>query len=167
MNARKEFDVTGYVERVRIGPCFICEILKRNPEYAHHVVVENETSIVFLNKYPTLYGYLLVAPKEHRTQVTADFALKEYLDLQYLVYRCAEALRVEVPTERIYLLSLGSNQGNAHVHWHIAPLPPNIPYEQQQFHALMGEHGILEIPDEAMASLASRLRKRLEESGRG
>ena len=35
------------------------------------------------------------------------------------------------PTERLYLLSLGSHQGNAHVHWHIAPLPPGVPYAKR------------------------------------
>ncbi len=48
-----------------------------------------------------------------------------------------------LPTGRMYSLSLGSQQGNSHVHWHVAPLPPGVPYEQQQFYALMSEHRIL------------------------
>ena len=28
-------------------------------------------------------------------------------------------------------------RANAHVHWHVAPLPPGVPYEQQQFRAVM------------------------------
>lgn len=40
------------------------------------------------------------------------------------VYRVARAVEQVVPSERTYVLSLGSQQGNAHVHWHIAPLPP-------------------------------------------
>jgi len=43
-----------------------------------------------------------------------------------------------VPTERMYSLSLGSRQGNAHLHWHIAPAAPGVPYDQQQYHALIG-----------------------------
>jgi hypothetical protein len=33
-----------------------------------------------------------------------------------LVYRVASAVETVVPTERTYLLSLGSQQGNAHLH---------------------------------------------------
>ena len=36
------------------------------------------------------YGYTLVAPKEHREQVTGDFTMEEYLDLQQLLYRVTE-----------------------------------------------------------------------------
>ncbi len=41
-----------------------------------------------------------------------------------------------VSTERLYGLSLGSHGGNAHVHWHVAPLPPGVPYREQQYAAL-------------------------------
>lgn len=63
-----------------------------------------------------MYGYTLVAPKEHREQVTGDLTLEEYVKLQSVLYRVAEAVRQVVPTERLYLLSLGSQQGNRHVH---------------------------------------------------
>ena len=64
---------------------------------------EDEISVAFLNKYPPLYGYSLVAPKQHREQVTGDFAAKEYLALQDVVYRVGEALRRTVSTERLYI----------------------------------------------------------------
>jgi hypothetical protein len=38
----------------------------------------------------------LVAPKEHREQVTGDFTLEEYIGIQKLVYRVTEAVRQEV-----------------------------------------------------------------------
>ncbi len=43
------------------------------------------------------------------------------------------------PVERMYCLSLGGQQGNAHLHWHLAPLPPGAPYDRQQYYALMAE----------------------------
>ena len=43
--------------------------------------------------------------------------------------------------ERLYVLCLGSLQGNRHVHWHLVPLPPGVPYEQQQVTALAPERG--------------------------
>jgi hypothetical protein len=56
------------------------------------------------------------------------------------------------------VLSLGSLQGNRHVHWHLVPLPPGVPYEQQQVAALAPDRGYLDIPDEEQADLARRLR---------
>jgi diadenosine tetraphosphate (Ap4A) HIT family hydrolase len=163
MFQREPVDLKRYVRRSQTGPCFVCEIVKRKPKYyEHHVIYEDEVAIAFLNKYPTLYGYTLVAPKEHREQVTGDFRLDEYLALQGLIYRVAEAVRQEVPTERVYILSLGSQQGNRHVHWHIAPLPPGVPYEEQQVQTLMLEKGVLKVPDEEMTALAERIRRRIE-----
>jgi diadenosine tetraphosphate (Ap4A) HIT family hydrolase len=112
---------------------------------------------------PTQYGYTLVAPKEHKEQVASDFTVEEYLDLQRVVHRVVEAVREEVGAERMYVLSLGSNQGNAHVHWHVVPLPPGTPYEEQQFSAVRLETaGALRIPDEEKAALATRIGQRME-----
>ena len=159
------FDLRGYVARTRSGPCFVCEIVAGNPEYRHHVVYEDDQAIVFVNKYPTLYGYVLVAPKAHREQVMGDFSPEEYLSLQSLIYRVAEALRQSVPTERLYILSLGSQQGGRHVHWHIAALPPGVPYEEQQLAALALERGVLVISEEEKAALARTLGERLAAHG--
>jgi hypothetical protein len=38
------------------------------------------------------------------------------------------------------------------------PLPPDIPYERQQFHAVMAENGVLEVTQEQQAALATRIR---------
>jgi histidine triad (HIT) family protein/ATP adenylyltransferase len=66
-----------------------------------------------------------------------------------------------VPTERIYSLSLGSQQANAHVHWHVAPLPPGVPYDQQEFSALRKDNGILDVPEADQAELAQAIRGHL------
>ncbi len=95
-------------------------------------------------------------------RVTGDFTLDESLALQARVYRVAEAVRQAVPTERVYILSLGSQQGNRHVHWHIAPLPPGVPYREQQLEALRIEKGILKMSDDEMAALAVRIRQRIQ-----
>jgi diadenosine tetraphosphate (Ap4A) HIT family hydrolase len=159
MDSRQPFNMDAYVERSRSGPCFVCAVLAGNPRYQHHIMYEDDTAVAFLNKYPTLYGYTLVAPKAHREQVTADFSQDEYLGLQRVIYRVAEALRRVIPSERMYILSLGSQQGNRHVYWHIAPLPPGVPYEEQQMAALKFSRGILELSDEEMATLARRIRQ--------
>lgn len=162
---RQPIDLAAYARRSRVGPCFICGIVNGNGDPPHYIVYEDAISIAFLNRYPTLYGYTLVAPRQHREQVTGDFTAGEYLALQAVVYRVAEAVRAAVPTERLYILSLGSQQGNRHVHWHIAPLPPGVPYQEQQLAALAMERGVLTMPADEAAALAERIRKQIEGSG--
>lgn len=156
------FDMNAYTDRARKGPCFVCEMLASNPDYQHHIIYENEIAVAFLNRYPTLYGYTLVAPKKHYEQVTGDFSLEDYLALQRFIFWIAEALRQTLPTERIYILSLGSQQGNRHVHWHIVPLPPGVPYEEQQIETLRQSRGVLKLSYEEMATLARTIRQTLE-----
>jgi ATP adenylyltransferase len=150
------------IRRHLAGRCFICELLAGNPEFRHHIVYEDEIAVAFLNRYPTLYGYVLVAPREHREQVTGDFSRDEYLALQAVVHRVGEALRLVVPTERLYVLSLGSQNGNRHVHWHVAPLPPGVPFDQQQLAALDSKR-VLDLGDDEMAELAARIRQAINE----
>ena len=92
--------------------------------------------------------------------MTGDFSRTEYLELQDVLYRVGEAIRRVVPTERLYVLSLGSQVGNRHVHWHLAPLPPNVPFEEQQLAALNTDL-CLDLGDEEFADLAGRLRQEL------
>jgi diadenosine tetraphosphate (Ap4A) HIT family hydrolase len=163
MSNTMPFDMEAYVERISNGPCFICEMLAGNPEYVHHIIYQDEHAVVFLNKFPILDGYVLVAPIEHREQVTGDFTIPEYLELQKLIFRVSEAVRQVVPTERVYLLSLGSQQGNSHVHWHVAPLPPGVPFHEQQLEALLVTDQVLDLSGEEMAGLARRIRMAMDQ----
>lgn len=147
--------------RARLGDrCFICELLAGNPAYAHHVVYKDDAAIAFLNRYPSLLGHTLVAPRRHLEHVTGDFAPDEYVELQRVVHRVGEALRATVPTERLYVLSLGSRQGNRHVHWHLAPLPPGVPFAEQQLAALNTDE-VVDLTDAELADLAARVREAL------
>ena len=157
---RVPFDLSRFEN---LADCFICEFLAGNPRYPHHIVAETETAVAFLNRFPTLEGYVLVVPKEHREQVTGDFSEDEYLDLQRLIFAVSEALRDVFAPERVYILSLGSQAANSHVHWHIAPLPPGIPLEEQQYFALMHENGVIEMNSDEMAELAEKLRVKIDE----
>jgi diadenosine tetraphosphate (Ap4A) HIT family hydrolase len=154
-------DMAAYARRARSGICFICACLAGDPAYTHEVVYDDGEHVAFLDRYPTLYGYLLVAPRAHVRHVVRDLDLEAYLRMQAVVHRVARAVESVVPSERTYLLSLGSQQGNDHVHWHVAPLPPGTPYEQQQFQALMRSNGVVRWSDEQAAALAERLRAAL------
>jgi diadenosine tetraphosphate (Ap4A) HIT family hydrolase len=164
---RVPFDIDDYERRVRIdaaeGRCFICSIIRGQRE-DHMVLFRDDVCVAFLAKYATLVGYTLVAPLEHRTNVVDDFTEDEFADLQRRVHRIGRAVSQAVPTERLYVLSLGSHQGNAHVHWHVAPLPPGVPYREQQYAALMAEHGYLDIPDDEYAALARRVASHLADT---
>ena len=124
-------DIAAYAQRVResrqAGRCFICSIVSGTDSLGHQVVYEDTGTIVFLSLYPTLLGYCLAAPKRHIEDWVRELDEPEFLALQLVVHRVARAVAAVVPTERMYSLSLGSRQGNAHLHWHIAPLPPGCP----------------------------------------
>ncbi len=107
---------------------------------------------------------MLVAAKEHREQVVDDLSLDEYLALQGVVHRVGRAVCHAVPTERLYVLSLGSREGNSHVHWHLAPLPRGVPFAQQQLAALDTDLG-LDLGDDALDELVARIRAALAETG--
>jgi diadenosine tetraphosphate (Ap4A) HIT family hydrolase len=76
MNDRTSFDLDAYIERIQNNPCFICEMVAGRLD-GNHVIHQDDEYIAFLNKYPTLYGYVLVAPVSHKEQVTADFTVEE------------------------------------------------------------------------------------------
>jgi diadenosine tetraphosphate (Ap4A) HIT family hydrolase len=162
------FDQSEYEQRTRndarSGKCFICSIVAGTRD-DHPIIYRDQLCIAFLAQAPTLLGYSLLAPLEHRTHVVADFTEDEYVDLQRRAHRLGRAVSQAVPTERLYVLALGSHQGNAHVHWHVSPLPPGVPYDQQQCAAITHKNGYLDIPAADQTSLASRIANLMAASG--
>ena len=92
---RVPFDVARLQKKVT--NCFICDFLAGSSRYPHHVVAETDSAVAFLNRFPTLFGYVLVAPKEHREQVTGDFDEEEYIDLQRFIFRQTPSQTVSTP----------------------------------------------------------------------
>ena len=171
---RVPFDLDLYEQRVRSRPCFICAIVAGDPAVPAEIVWRDDSHVAFLAEFPhgdlrgvVLRGHVLLAPAEHREQVVGDFSLHEYVEMQKLVYRIGRAITTVTPTERIYVLSLGSNEGNAHVHWHVAPLPPGVPYRSQQYAALMPESaGLLELDRPELRDLAQQIHTAMEGQAR-
>jgi diadenosine tetraphosphate (Ap4A) HIT family hydrolase len=160
---RVPWDMAAYLEHVRSG-CFVCRLVGGDPKQTEHVVYRDGLGIVFLARFAAIWGHLLVAPVEHREHVFGDFTEDEHVALQRLVHRAGRALTSVVPTERAYVLSLGSQQGNRHVHWHVVPLPPGVPYEEQQFGVFDESKGYLGTDDAEMEALAARLRDAMTDS---
>lgn len=158
------FNQKEYLNEIA-GTCFLCRLAEGDPTLPpHHIIWRGGGAIAFLNRFPTVYGYVLVAPEAHLEQVTGDFSLHQYLGLQRVVHTLAEAVRLELRPDRVYILSLGSQQANAHVHWHIVPCPPGVPLEQQQLALLNAkEGGVLQLEHSEGEALALRLRERLPE----
>jgi len=78
------------------------------------------------------------------------------------VHAIAEAVRQALQPERVYILSLGSQQANAHVHWHIVPCPPGLALEEQQLALLDARtRGILELAHDEAEELVSTLQSHL------
>ncbi len=61
-------------------------------------------------------------------------------------------------------MTLGSQQANRHVHWHITALPPGVPYEEQELKVLSHENGLLDMSEDEKADLAHRISANLEYS---
>lgn len=154
---RKPFDLERYVSERATTHCFICAMLAGEPAFHHHRIAEDDETVLFLSKYPTLPGYALVCPKAHVEDLAGELSPEAWLGLQTRVHRLARALKQVFDAERIYVLSLGSQQGNRHLHFHVVPLPRGVPYEQQQYHALMAENGVLSIPEAEMAAMARQI----------
>lgn len=157
-----DLDMDAYLRKAREG-CSICRLVAGDPTLdPHHVIWQGEDAVAFLSRHPTVYGYSLVAPVAHREHVAGDFTLHQYLTLQRVVHAVAEAVRKQLRPERIYLLSLGSQQANTHVHWHVVPCPPGIPLEQQQLWLLDAENrGVLRLSHAEGEELAAQLRAHL------
>ncbi|WP_433194476.1 GNAT family N-acetyltransferase [Nocardia sp. CA-107356] len=156
---RVPMDIAGYETQVRTGPCFICEFLAGTPGFEHETVYDDSEHVGFLNKYPTLPGHVLVVPRRHVEDLARDLTPQEYLRLQSSVHTAARGTAEAMNPERLYLFSMGSADGNAHIH--IAPLPPGVPYREQQFHAVAAENGILAYSPPELAALADRIRTAL------
>lgn len=161
-------DSDAYLQEVARG-CFICRLVKGDPTLPpHHIIWQSDDVIAFLDRFPTVFGYTLVAPAAHREGVTADFSLHQFLALQRVIHAVAEAVRLALKPERVYILSLGSQQANAHVHWHIVPCPPGLALEEQQCALIdRGQRGVLQLSEDERAALAAQLQAHLPAWMRG
>ncbi len=75
------FDAVAYERRSREGPCFVCAFASGDAAQReeNELIYEDEHVLVFLDRYPTVEGYVLVCPRRHVEHVTADFSENEYV----------------------------------------------------------------------------------------
>ena len=159
---RLPWDEAAYLRRVRAGPCFICRLVRGDPAQPEVVLHRDWLAVTFLSRPGVVPGHILVAPVRHAEAAVGDFPAEEYLQLQRRIWDVGRAVSGAVPTERLYVLSLGSRQGNPHVHWHLVPLPPGVPYADQQLGLFDLERlGVPDVPPDDQAAIAAAVRSRL------
>ncbi len=157
----KTIDSDAYAKRLQAdnaaGRCFVCELADERTTPGHEVVpYRDEHCVVFFPTWQRLYGYCLLAPRRHATKVVSDFTEAQYLALQRRIHHLGRILTEITPTERLYVFSFESMQAVAHVHWHVAPLPPGVPFREQQA-AAVSRPEYLVIPREEVDKLAHRI----------
>jgi len=162
MPKRIAFDKNEY-HKIASKECFICNIVNGGEKRNEHVIIDETTDyIAFLNNYPTQAGQILVCPKKHVRHIFKDLSEDKYSELFSYAKKIGTAVQKALDADRMYLASLGSNELNDHVHLHIFPLPPNIPFEEQQFEALNHhKRGILEMTKEEKQELAEKIKQKI------
>ena len=125
---------------------------------------EDDEAIAFLQRFQTVLGYVLVAPKEHREDVVVDFSEEEYLADRPLSgvsgWRSAKRCRPSGSTSSASAASRAMRTCIGTV----VPLPPGVPFQQQQLAAIDTDLGF-DLSEDELEQLAARIRSRLENAG--
>ena len=101
--------------------CIFCDIVEGKLD--GHIIYEDESHMVFLDKYPIDEGHTLVIPKKHYERIT-DMAPEDVGKIFTLVPKIAKAVLLGAGADAF---SLAQNNGKAakqiipHVHIHIIP----------------------------------------------
>jgi len=152
---RFEFD--KYHKRIREGPCLFCSLANHDVDVTQeHYLYEDEFAIVVLDRYPTQYGYSLVFPRQHVEQI---FLLdtETYLRLQAIVHKTVKAVQLATGAERVYTACLGSQLLSPHIHYHVVPIFPGLPLEDQQWNALDKSRGVLKYSEQTFSEVATKI----------
>lgn len=162
MSQRKQLDEKEY-KKIAGKECFICNIVNHGDKREIHAIIdENEHYIAFLNNYPTQPGQSLVCPKKHVKHIFKDLTEPEYEELCKFARKIGSAIQNAFNAERMYLASMGSNELNDHVHFHIFPLPANTPFDEQQFAAFdYRKRGFLDLSMEEKQALAEKIKLKM------
>ena len=101
--------------------CIFCDIVEGKRD--GHIIYEDESHLVFLDKYPIDEGHTLVIPKKHYERIT-DMVPDDVGKIFTLVPKIAKAVLLGAGADAF---SLAQNNGKAakqiipHVHIHIIP----------------------------------------------
>ena len=106
--------------------CFLCSYRDDDStnDPKNLVVMRGEHSIVVLNRFPYNNGHLLVAPREHKSDLR-DLNDAELLETNHLLQKMLGLLEKTISPDGFNVgLNLGRVAGAGlpgHLHWHIVP----------------------------------------------
>ena len=106
------------------GGCFLCRTAASGDDRENLVVARSGSAFAMLNRWPYNNGHMLVAPNEHKADLS-DMTEPELLDQLKLLKRCLKNLKSALSPEGF---NVGANLGRTagagladHLHWHIVP----------------------------------------------
>lgn len=163
-NKKIPFNYDQYYERLSQKPCLFCSLNgERDSIENEHYLYEDEEVLVVLDKFPSQLGYSLVFPKIHVEYLhLMDF--KDYYHLQEVVHNTTKAVQKATNAERVYVACLGSQLVSPHIHYHIVPLPSNMPLDDQQWNALDKSRGVIKYSNSLFSEIASAIRVEFEKN---
>lgn len=109
--------VAGTVED---GVCSMCALWRAEPP-----LFASQHARVFLNRFPTRWGHLLVLVERHVTSF-AELRDDEHRDASELLLRCARRVEERLRPARVFTACLGTAlaalpMSSPHLHWHVVP----------------------------------------------
>jgi len=149
-----------YINQIEEDQCFLCNALGADPSQdAQNLVLwRSELCFAICNRFPYTNGHLLVAPNEHKAELT-DLTQEELLSLFDAVRKMQLLLRSVMNPDGF---NIGLNFGRAagaglleHLHIHIVPRWEG----DTNFMPVLGDAKVI---PEALSELYQRLRQALE-----
>jgi len=156
-----DFNFKSYHKTVQSSECIFCTLAKHSTAHTEHYVYEDEFAFVVLDRYPTQYGYLLAAPKEHVEEIHL-LETEYFLKLQSVIHLAVRGVQMAMGAERVYTACLGTKLLTPHIHYHIVPLPSDLALDDQQWNALDKSRGIIEYSEKQFSSIADRIRTSIQ-----
>ncbi len=106
------------------GGCFLCRAARADADREMLVLWRSDDCFCVLNRWPYNNGHLMVAPVEHKGQLS-ELSDAELLEQLRMVRRAEQRLRAVMnPSGFNVGLNLGAAAGAGlpgHLHWHIVP----------------------------------------------
>jgi histidine triad (HIT) family protein len=107
-------DGKKFVEEIKEQKCFLCDASKQS------LVTENDNFLVLLDAYPSVFGHVICAPKEHVISLSA-LSEDKSKELILLTRKIDKVLRKLFSPFRVAIVSSGL--AVEHFHFHIIPVP--------------------------------------------
>lgn len=104
--------------------CFLCRAARAEEDRPHLVLWRGSHCLTVMNRWPYNNGHLIIAPLEHRPDLS-DLSDEALLEQMQMLQRCRRNLGAVLDPAGFNVgLNLGAAAGAGlpgHLHWHIVP----------------------------------------------